>query len=551
MIKKRVAELVDIERDINPYDVIALYAGVGSGKNTFIEGYHSKTENVIGLAENHRVLFITSRRAKVDETEKRDNENGNNFIRYIIETDSWNYDERRNKSVICTNAHVAKRIKETFKLGDESTYFWNNFDYIVIDEYHSLVTDTTFADSSFYLTALLNFVCNQTIKPKIILMSATPDSVSFITKKIEAHKLDFRNQSISLKPKRFQTLPKKYINKYLFKKDDSNSKTVYFVTKLSHINSILKDAPKEFQDKTAVIVSDTEHNKMLKDNYPAIYNNSKATIESLRLNETIPENIEIVITNSKLKEGINIKTPVDYLFIESHILSDIQQMCGRIRNPETLKCTYLITDAEQFQPLIKNIERDYQFKYGLQAVNKFLEENTSDCDKRQQTIDYIESTTKYIRFNPFTNKFVKNILYKECLEYISSALKIYDDNMDLFEICQDFDDADYVDYFCSNGAKIRKHIPPDKIMDIDKAVIESLKNKKNIDILNCTFSSEDTDLLLKHINEIINLYEPNCTPYKSLGFALKFIKCKKIDSSYSHKKGIKPTFTIVKDEEKT
>ena len=86
MEKKRVYELIDIERDIKPYHVIGIYSGVGSGKNSFIEGYHEKGKDCVGLAETSRVLFITSRRAKVDETIKRDEEENKGhrlFIKYL------------------------------------------------------------------------------------------------------------------------------------------------------------------------------------------------------------------------------------------------------------------------------------------------------------------------------------------------------------------------------------------------------------------------------------------------------------------------------------
>lgn len=543
MIKKRVADLIDIEKDIRPYDVIAIYAGVGSGKNSFIEGYGHQ----LGLAEKSRVLLITSRRAKVDQTKKQDEETKNNFIQYI-DTDNWDSNKSTAKSVVCTNAHIEKKIKETFKLGDESTYFWNDFDYIVIDEFHSLVTDVSFAESSFYLTALINFICNQPNKPKIILMSATPSPARFITTKIEPHILDLRAKAISLKPKHFHTLPKEYINQRIVECYKAKGKIVYFVTKLSHIKDTLKNLPKELQEKTAVVVSDNDFNKELKNNYLTIYNNGETIRANLSQKETIPDNIQLLITNSKLKEGINIKTPVEYLFIESHLLSDIQQMCGRIRNPESIKYAYLITDAEQFPACNKLIEKDYQFKYGLNAANKYLDETGLNDENRTLTIKYIESTTKYIRFNPFTNKFVKNILYKECLDYIDKELKLYDDEMDNLKEYQRFCDPEYENYFCENGTTIRIYRPLDDIVDIYEGVINSLKNLDNIDIFNYTFNSEDIEWLLQRINNIIHIYHPKQTPFKKLGNALSYINCKKEDSHYSHKKGIKPTFTIVKKE---
>ena len=76
---KFVSDFVTIE-NVYSCGVSAIWSGVGSGKNGFIEGVHEEITNkdgtttridVIGLAEKYRVLLITSRKSKVTETEKR------------------------------------------------------------------------------------------------------------------------------------------------------------------------------------------------------------------------------------------------------------------------------------------------------------------------------------------------------------------------------------------------------------------------------------------------------------------------------------------------
>ena len=47
--------------------------------------------------------------------------------------------------------------------------------------------------------------------------------------------------------------------------------------------------------------------------------------------KVIDENIKLVITNSKNKEGININSEVDLLVVENHYYTDIKQICGRFR----------------------------------------------------------------------------------------------------------------------------------------------------------------------------------------------------------------------------
>ena len=73
--EKFVSDFVTID-DVCSCGVTAIWSGVGSGKNGFIEGVHEEIKNndgtttninVVGLAEKYRVLLITSRKAKVTE----------------------------------------------------------------------------------------------------------------------------------------------------------------------------------------------------------------------------------------------------------------------------------------------------------------------------------------------------------------------------------------------------------------------------------------------------------------------------------------------------
>ena len=56
--KPYLSDVIDYDRDIAPHRVIEIVAGVGAGKNHWVEEI---------LMKQHRVLLITSRKAKVDE----------------------------------------------------------------------------------------------------------------------------------------------------------------------------------------------------------------------------------------------------------------------------------------------------------------------------------------------------------------------------------------------------------------------------------------------------------------------------------------------------
>ena len=121
---KFVSDFVTID-DVCSRGVTAIWSGVGSGKNGFIEGVHEEITNedgtttridVDGLAEKYRVLLITSRKAKVTETEERHAKDLSNYLTDIRHIDDVNFDEYDNKSLVCTTAHMKRRIERDYSL---------------------------------------------------------------------------------------------------------------------------------------------------------------------------------------------------------------------------------------------------------------------------------------------------------------------------------------------------------------------------------------------------------------------------------------------------
>ena len=62
---KYLSEVIDYERDMKSYHFMAIYSGVGSGKNRFIDSFYKEDEEIPN--PQMTVLVITSRRAKADE----------------------------------------------------------------------------------------------------------------------------------------------------------------------------------------------------------------------------------------------------------------------------------------------------------------------------------------------------------------------------------------------------------------------------------------------------------------------------------------------------
>lgn len=155
------------------------------------------------------VLLITSRRSKVEETLKEMGvtvkptitKNGN------LSFDVWQTGEERppkyekymkeikfsndlgeqtflsyNQSVVCTNAFISAYLRSVYNPDDPITHIWNKFDSIIIDEVHSLVTDSTYQAATFDVLALikeyLNLAKNNQLQEcackHLILMTGTP-----------------------------------------------------------------------------------------------------------------------------------------------------------------------------------------------------------------------------------------------------------------------------------------------------------------------------------------------------------------------------------------
>ena len=62
---KYLSDAIKYERDIKKHNFIAIYAGVGSGKNRYFESFCKQDPDIDNPQKT--VLIITSRRAKVNE----------------------------------------------------------------------------------------------------------------------------------------------------------------------------------------------------------------------------------------------------------------------------------------------------------------------------------------------------------------------------------------------------------------------------------------------------------------------------------------------------
>lgn len=158
---KYFSEIVNINEEVKNYrNAICFVCGTGSGKSHWVK-------NV--LTKKGKVLFITSRRAKVDE-DLVDESFTDDIISSIC--------KGRYERILITNHQLCCLIKKVFdptKYSDCISTFdliINEFDYIVVDEVHSIISDSTFTDDSFILKKFIEYTAFK-MKKITILLSAT------------------------------------------------------------------------------------------------------------------------------------------------------------------------------------------------------------------------------------------------------------------------------------------------------------------------------------------------------------------------------------------
>ena len=342
-----------------------MVSGVGSGKNYWVE-------NV--LMEEMRVLLITSRKAKVDETMSRTGINKclNLSVRESETLDYLWSEDKINGSCVCNNWQIEHYMKHRYVADDPKTYLWNFFDIIIVDEAHSLATDATYCDAPFYLLDFVKAVYRKS-EIKVVLMTATPNPIKGLIKlrnKQDYAFWDFTKQCVNITPALLRYVQREgtlsYISAQYNHNPHSKWHAVYFATRTKSIREeivpylIEQGIPEE---NIAVSFSNTEAEEGFSD---TLLKNKERVESYLKTNEDIPDDIKVFVTTSRNKEGINIVNS-EYawdIIIESHWTDEIQQMWGRIRSP--IHYVMLVYDAPQHQAI--SVDKDFDFGFDINAV---------------------------------------------------------------------------------------------------------------------------------------------------------------------------------------
>ena len=113
--------------------------------------------------------------------------------------------------------------------------------------------------------------------------------------------------------------------------------------------------------------------------------------DSLSQNSRIPDNVQLFVTTSRNKEGINIHNEdIKSMFIETHIMYDAVQMAGRVRCG--LDTLYIISDADQLNN--GNSVTEIRFSKQVMVANKDIADSQDEAN-RYLTTEYIENPSEF------------------------------------------------------------------------------------------------------------------------------------------------------------
>ena len=366
MGNKYLSEVIEEYKEeiLGNNDMILISAGVGAGKNTWVQ-----KELVKELKDDEIILFITSRKMIQEQALK--NHAFSDSLKICIENHYHFVTTHQKLSAILINENdIYENIKKLEKL---------NFKYIVIDEVHSLIADSGFADSTYYISMLINYFLAQ--GKKIICMSATINSLSPYFRRYGNYKsFDFSNECYNVKPKNVEIINKEKAYE-LLSQANSKNKMVYMANSATDIcKKFVPNLIKNYKvDKKniSISISDTKKDSLKLNSNTAIkeiLDNMNTVNDYIVNNETLPEDINLLIATSKIKEGINLTdSNIKAMFCESHNPIDIIQFSGRYR--KNVENFYIINNSyNQIQEediLSMNIEYDLLHNIFLEIINLY------------------------------------------------------------------------------------------------------------------------------------------------------------------------------------
>ena len=466
-----LSDAINYDVDIAPYQFIKIYAGVGSGKNTFIDNLakggiikHADGSPV----EKKYILLITSRRAKVNEQLNSDvvtydptigmfdNKFSDWFTAYderyadyfesptvtISDPDGWGERQVYRRTCVNTNAKIEYNLRQYYHPIDATTHPWERFDMIVVDEAHALLADASYQRSPFYVRRLIEETRKRSKTCKVIVMTGSPQILGRYDLFDEAHCVDMMDICKNVIPKRIEFISKKDAVKMQVDMLKKQQCFVYFTNHIRDIFEIYSKQDGDIRNGIAYSFSDATRRENRKAQDFSGYKRMCEAEEHLAKHQRLPDGIRAFYSTSRNKEGINIKNE-DFctMFVEAHNEVDVIQMAGRLRNP--IQTLYIITDSIAHIDIEDSNERPFAKDSTLiDTINnyfkKLCKENGVDQDEPDclspvihtvevlgKFIEFIHNKFPYVRYDYFTDTFVYYTEREASKDYYAEQQRVY------------------------------------------------------------------------------------------------------------------------------
>lgn len=280
--------------DIMQHQRTLLIAGVGAGKNTFFEN--------LGETTGNKVLILTSRKAKVDESQDKE------FCKYK------------------TYAHLAVEWINHCKYDEPMMV--DDYDILVFDEAHALIIDSVFAID---MVDVIDFLEHYDLSnKKLVFTTATPQPLLQYCHNHSFFALDVTTKCRNLLPQRIIVTTKNDFFKSIMNQE--NPSFSYFSNTKKGLVNLFPYVKKRYKREV-----------------PFYHANKRCTKKDLN------EMNDAVFATTVMREGVNINnTNPAIAACESHDPLEIYQFAGRFRG--TVDTLYVLYDAYQLQTKINETQ---------------------------------------------------------------------------------------------------------------------------------------------------------------------------------------------------
>lgn len=402
---KRVKDLLDYELDIKGYGLVRLRAGVGAGKNSWVEELPQSYPQL-------QILLVTSRKNVATAQAYRLEIDDRIHLNQLIDVEDKDIltDVKANL-VICNYAYLAKFIAGTYSEDDPRTHLWNKFDVIFIDEAHALCQDASFADSAFHVERFIYHTRQKNPQCDVVLMSGTPEPIDWLFQEEhlgECSNIDIYDECIHLVPDRVYLLKRAVVAEILHNLWRDGQRLIYFVSSVRNMAGLITELKARGVAETDIGIAYTDGKN--EDLLPPQLVEEKENIRTCLVeHQRLRPDVKIFLTTAQNKEGISIEDDdIKYVFAESCQKAELEQMAGRVRgNKEDgtgTRVLGVVYDADIRWAADEYLEQELSRK-SVNIVNEAMQQHEEERTGKnkdyslKKDIEHIEGKFPYLRYD--------------------------------------------------------------------------------------------------------------------------------------------------------